>query len=64
MRFDKYDLGTTRIKTWFALFPVTIKYGSETRWLEKVTVKQKWVRNKYAILSSEYYWENIEFING
>lgn len=41
----------TRIKTWFALFPVII--DNECRWLETVTVKQIYLLG----------WDNIEFID-
>lgn len=38
MRFYKPDYRDKRVKTWFAVLPVTI--DRETRWLEKVTVEQ------------------------
>lgn len=36
MRWHDPVFGETKIKSWFALFPITI--DGETRWLEKVTV--------------------------
>ena len=36
MRWREPSFGETKIKSWFALFPVTLR--GETRWLEKVTV--------------------------
>lgn len=39
MRFKpKHQLDDERIATWFAWWPVTI--GEETRWLERVRVRQ------------------------
>lgn len=35
-------VGDTRTRSWFALLPV--KIGDETRWLEWVTVKDKYVK--------------------
>jgi hypothetical protein len=73
------DIGTTRILEYFTLFPVTIKYnqrdkegkywleGKETRWLEKVKIKQvfgvKTHGSKYFIEWQNYGWENHEFID-
>ena len=62
MRWIKphYKDGDIRIHTFFAWFPISIDKDdmSETRWLTRVTVKQK--------LSCNYrgscHWINIEFI--
>jgi len=45
MRFEKKDIETGAKRTiWkFAIFPITI--GKETRWLEKVTIQQTYVRS-------------------
>lgn len=50
--------GAVRIKTWFALLPVSIY--DETRWLERVSVRQV-----YSESYSESYfsgWRNREFV--
>ena len=48
----KYAMcGLTRTRSWFAFVPVWIK--DEVRWLEIVTVKQKY----------SYGWINIHFID-
>lgn len=41
----------TRIKTWFALWPVIIE--NECRWLETVTIKQRYLVG----------WYNVEFVD-
>jgi hypothetical protein len=56
MKFRYYRLNQQRTKTWFAIFPITIK--GETRWLEKVTVLQEW----YAP-DKQWGWYNIKFID-
>ena len=64
MRYIKPELGTKRIETWFALFPVTI--GRETRWLEKVTVEQEYkeMANFCAdVIVPSNEWLNVKFIN-
>jgi hypothetical protein len=40
MRFfeQQHEVGTTRIRSWFAWWPVTCE--GETRWMERVTVEQ------------------------
>ena len=63
MKFTKTypQFRDTRIKTFFAWFPVSIfrsvnyRVIKETRWLEMVTVKQS-----YGIWDS---WENVSFLN-
>lgn len=52
-------VGTERIKTFFAWWPV--EAGWEIRWLEKVTVLQKRCHRSYE--SFETYWSNLEFID-
>ena len=53
-----YRDGDTRIHTFFAWFPVSIKKDDicETRWLTKVTVKQRLYCNRMC------FWINSEFI--
>lgn len=59
-----YKEGDIRIKTWFALFPVTVYYKDYkvTRWFKKVTVTQKLV-----VKNIDYFnyieWENLHFID-
>jgi hypothetical protein len=65
MRFVDTELGTERVKTWFALFPVSI--GRETRWLEKVTVKQEYKKITSFDIDgdpqSDEDWYNVKFID-
>lgn len=58
MRFIRPSEGERRTSTWFAFLPVTI--GKETRWLEKVAVRQQW---KDGFIFEEKRWENLNFIN-
>ena len=61
--------GEERIVKFFAFLPVTVKYKidsftyrtAETRWLETVTVKQKY--NGIGDDGSFPYWYNICFID-
>lgn len=53
------QLGETRIKTFFAIFPITI--GTETRWLEKVTVEQEYSRIDFD--QAPDMWLSIKFID-
>ena len=39
MRWTVAEEGSTRVRSWFALLPVTI--GPETRWLERVAVEER-----------------------
>jgi hypothetical protein len=53
--------GDARIKTWFALWPVTL--NNEVRWLERVKVLQKfdeYITGHGGFVSG---WENIRFLN-
>ena len=59
MRFVEPKLGTERVKTWFALFPVRV--GRETRWLEKVTVEQKYTLVNFDDPYEDWY--NVKFID-
>lgn len=52
MRFMEPDYGDRRTITKFAIFP--IKIGREIRWLERVTLEQR-----YGVCS----WCNINFID-
>ena len=58
MRWNKREprSGNRRVKSWFAIFPVTI--NGETRWLEKVKVLQQ-----FCMTIVENSWKNIEFVN-
>jgi hypothetical protein len=65
MRIIK-QLAGHRIRTFFAILPVTIENNvtntRETRWLEKVTVQE--VYRDYSDLPfSSSHWEPIKFIN-
>lgn len=51
-------LNDERIIKKFAIFP--IKIGYEIRWLEMVTIKQRYI---YSCSYSGYYWDNICFID-
>ncbi len=57
MKFKSDEKNKPRERTWFSIIPVTI--GNETRWLEKVTVKQ--VFKDYGWAGEE--WENVSFSN-
>ena len=59
---NKKLLGTTKITSWFAWFPVTIDY--ETRWLETVTVKFEYAVSERNVESgTTFEWEMIAFID-
>lgn len=63
MRFVEEKLGAVRIKSWFAVFPVTI--GNETRWLERVTTKQEYKEMANLcgdVVVPENTWVNIKFL--
>lgn len=53
MRWKVRKYGDRRIYTWFAFLPVNI--GGEVRWLELVTVEQKYLFS---------HWSNEEFVDG
>jgi len=55
MRFNRYNLNQQRVRTWFAIFPVSI--DGEIRWLERVYVLQEWYapRNRWG-------WYNQKFV--
>lgn len=57
MRF--IDNRDTRIKKFFSFFPVRLRKGNETRWLELVIVKQKYMRYFFE----SHKWINEEFLN-
>ena len=65
MRIIK-QLSGYRIRTFFALLPITIIDNhskiKETRWLEKVTVQEVYRDNSDAFLLVSY-WEAVKFIN-
>ncbi len=55
-------IGQTREKSFFAFVPVSA--GSETRWLERVTVLQQYLEIEYEFLVGGYLgWTNIHFID-
>ena len=59
-----YNLGDTRIKEKFLLFPKCI--GEEARWLERSKIlqvrKDRYVYD-YSTVVQEFYWEDIKFID-
>ena len=66
MRYVKPEIGTERAVKFFAMLPVTI--GRETRWLERVKVKQRYQTMTsiepvcgHPVPSDE--WTNVEFLN-
>lgn len=52
--------GDTRIKPWFAFFPVEI--GNEVRWFERVYVKQVYTKSIYGG-RVVFYWADVEFVD-
>lgn len=58
------DIDRDRIDEWFAILPVTIKYYKdniyvkETRWLERIKVKQR-----YEDVGYDFVWVNKSFID-
>jgi hypothetical protein len=52
-----------RIKTFFAFLPITI--NNETRWLEKVVVKQEFIEDCVSPIGEYFcsYWNNVKFLN-
>lgn len=70
MRYKPTQIGDTRVRRYFAFFPVTTaivntnnRYSSDvekqTRWLEMVTVVQRYMAGNGFIVGSG--WRNIEF---
>lgn len=59
MKF-KNQTGGTRTRTFFAFFPVRAEHNNviETRWLETVTVYEKYVEGDFYS-----YWQTIKFID-
>ena len=59
-----YLVNDTRIKSWFAFWPVTITNNGirETRWLEKVRVEQVYKTVIVQHSGIVYEWRNIRFI--
>lgn len=53
------EKGDKRIRSWFALFPVTI--GNETRWLENVSVEYEY-RFYGGGLSPTMKWQKNRFV--
>lgn len=56
MRWFRPRVLDVRYKTFFALFPVTIK--DETRWLEVVKVREVYRYSSWA----GYYWKRTDFV--
>ena len=56
-----YRDGEERIVSFFAFSPVTIQHNGkfETRWMERVTVRQK-----FEVLGFDREWHNVEFVDG
>ena len=54
MRFKENKDGDTKIKKFFAIFP--IKIDDETRWLEIVKVQYKFIHMQSHKLSYSGYW--------
>jgi hypothetical protein len=51
--------GTTRVRSWFALLPVTI--NSETRWLERVAVEE---RQEFQVADvCRVTWRQMRFVD-
>ena len=65
IKFVEPELGTERVKTWFALFPITIQ--RETRWFERVTVKQEYKEivsfDINGLPEPHEDWYNVKFID-
>ena len=61
-----FAIGDTRIKKWFAIFPVVVedfyKRKRETRWLEFVMVEQELRERQEDFFHSNRYWKNIKFV--
>lgn len=57
MRYYSPKPDDVRIKTWFAILPVTI--DNETRWLERVYVEQKYL---YDWTTGCRRWCNLTFL--
>ena len=62
-------LGTIRTIIFFAFLPVTI--NKEVRWLERVSVEQRWTQNTYSTDAGDPHydhdytkneWNNIRFV--
>lgn len=60
MEFKKQTNGT-RVRTFFAWLPVTVEKDdfTITRWLEKVTIEEKYIEG----LFHPGYWNTIKFID-
>lgn len=54
MKWYKPAYGSTKTRSWFALFPIRI--DNEVRWLEKVTVK-------YFYDGIKEKWQRYEFVD-
>ena len=55
------QISGTRTRTFFAFFPVSVYYDNmkETRWLETVTVFEKYTLCAF----SDSYWQTVKFID-
>lgn len=59
------EVGDTRVISSFALFPVSItkEDSIETRWFERVNIKQELAREWSTERKNwEYFWKDIEFV--
>lgn len=63
MRIKRVKVGDYRIKKKFAWFPITLYYNNdrETRWLEFVYLKEKYLYSDFPFIS--YYWQTICFVS-
>jgi len=59
MRWKEPEKGDTRIRSWFALFPINL--NGITRWLEWVTVEQEYTMHVQAGCIPVYSWDNKKF---
>jgi len=62
MKWNTPRPNDTRIKSWFAIMPVTVRY--DRRWLQFVSVQQEWqylYTNSYG--DDIWVWKNMRFID-
>lgn len=65
MKYNTIQYGEKRVKTFFAFFPVTafrnVGLENETRWLEFVTVEQRYTGPFLKVLPGG--WETVRFVS-
>jgi hypothetical protein len=59
--YNDSTLGSQRVVEKFLWFPVTIDY--QTRWLEKVRIKQICIQANKEFSVSGYKWENYAWVD-